>query len=226
MKVIYRNFGLSICFLVLFVGLPFAQAKDIQNIHSVQKPLHYGDWDVVYDKVLKKTTLQHQHRPYGEAVPGMGDALTRESFQLEYSFEAVFTGKQGTDNYKVSYYLVFDNPIIRNATLALANQNRFFKYTPDTQFTLLIDGDNWTSSVKGYHTGIFGDVFIGTYPYEEFKVPISEELLDKLSVAKEVAGNLNSDDENANKSFTFDETFKEIVAAFIYRVSEIKNNGN
>jgi hypothetical protein len=124
--IIVKSIMLSLLFAFIFVVLPFAQAKGVQNTQTDQKPFHYGDWDVVYDKVLKKTTLQHQHRPYGQPVPGMGDAFTSESFQLEYSFEAVFTGKPGTESYNVSYFLVFDNPIMRNATLALANQNRFF----------------------------------------------------------------------------------------------------
>jgi hypothetical protein len=90
----------------------------------------------------------------------------------------------------------------------------------------LINDENWSSPIKNYHTGEFGDAIIGTYPYEEFRIPITEELLDKLAVAKEVAGNLSSDDQNASKSFTFDQTFKDIVVAFIYRVSEIENSGN
>jgi len=190
-----------------------------------RKPSHYGDWDVVYDKVLKKTTLLHQHRPYGQAVPGMGDALSTDSFQLEYSFEAVLLGAPGSSNRKISYALVFDNPIMKNATLALANQGRFFKYSPDTQLTLLIDNETLTFPVKNYHTGEFGDAIIGTYPYEEFRIPITQDVLNKLMVAKEVAGNLSSDDQNASKSFTFDNTFNEIVNAFVYRVKEI-NDGN
>ncbi|HJT25436.1 MAG TPA: hypothetical protein VJ873_12755, partial [bacterium] len=170
-----------------------------------QKPPHYGDWDVIVDKVTKKTTLIHQHRPYGQPVPGMGDAFTSDTFQLEYSFEAIIQGVPGTKNYKINYYLLFDNPIQRNATLVLAVQNRFFKYTPETQFTLLTDDQNWTAPIENYHTGEFGDDLIGHHPFEEFRVALPQEILAKILAAKEVAGNLSSDDQNANKSFTFDQ---------------------
>lgn len=226
MRVNKNIFKASVTMLATLVAVSSLGAKGLDpqrnSSKNDQKPVRYGDWDVVYDKVLKKTTLQHQHRPYGEPVPGMGDAFTRDTFQLEYSFEAIFVGKPGTEGCKKSYWLVFDNPLMKNATLALANENRFFKYSPETQFTLLTDGDTWTSPVKSYHTGEFGDAIIGHHPYEEFRIQISEDLLYKMETAKEVAGNLSSDDQNASKSFTFDEVLKDVLVAFIYRVNEIE----
>jgi hypothetical protein len=190
-----------------------------------QKPNHYGDWDVIYDKVLKKTTLIHQHRPYGELVPGMGDSFTQATFYLQYSFEADLAGTPGTSNYKVKYYWVFDNTLAgTDAAPGLVALAGLFKYSSNTQFTLLIDGQSFDYPVQGYHTGVYGDAIIGQHPYEEFRVPISQDILNKLVVAKEVDGNLSSDDQNANKSFTFDQTFKEIVNAFVFRVNEINNS--
>jgi hypothetical protein len=215
MKKIILTFGL------LLFCLSF---NNIARADSNQKPNHYGDWDVIYDKVMKRTTLIHQHRPYGQPVPGMGDALTADSFELQYSFEAIISGTYGTPNYKVQYYMLFDNIIAKNATLALAVTSRFFKYSPETQFTLLTDDQNWTSPVENYHTGEFGDDFIGHFPFEELRVPLTQDVVNKIVAAKEVAGNLSADDQNANKSFTFDQTFKEIVNAFVYRVNEINNS--
>jgi len=185
------------------------------------KPPHYGDWDVIYDKVLKQTTLIHQHRPHGEPVPGMGDAFTTNSMQLEYSFEAIIPAPGSTK--KVVYYLLFDNPLKMKATLALAVQSRFFKWTADSQFTLLTDDDSVTIPTQNYHTGEFGDDFIGHFPYEELRVPLTPALVNKMIAAKVVAGNLSSEDQNANKSFQFDNTFKEIVKAFIVHVNEIQS---
>ena len=144
-----------------------------------QKPNHYGDWDVLYDKVLKKTTLIHQHRPTGDHVPGMGDAFSADTFQLEYSLEAIFTGTPGTPTFKVAYYWLFDNPLNVNATAALAVQSRFFKYTPATQYTLLIDDATTTTAVQNYHTGEYGDDIIGHRPYEEMQVPLTQAGLDQ-----------------------------------------------
>ena len=155
----------SILILGLILGVTSLSFAD--NKPSTQKPPHYGDWDVIYDKVMKRTTLIHQHRPYGQPIPGMGDALTTDSFQLQYSFKAVISGVPGTKSYKADYYLLFDDPINRNATLALAVANRFFKYSPQTQFTLLCDDSNKTFPIENYHTGEFGDAFIGHRPFEE-----------------------------------------------------------
>ena len=170
---------------------------------------------------MKRTTLIHQHRPLGEHVPGMGDAFTAKDFQLEYSLEAIVTGHPGEKNFKVQYYWLFDNPLQRNATLTLAVQNRYFKYSPETQFTLLIDDQSTTTPVENYHTGEYGDSFIGHFPFEEFRVPLTQEQINKMLIAKEVDGNLSSDDQNAGKSFSFDHTFLQILNAFVYRVSEL-----
>jgi len=206
-------------FLIVGLILSFAGLS-----HAENKPPHYGDWDVIYDKVMKSTTLIHQHRPYGQPVPGMGDALTTDSFQLQYSFKAVISGVPGTKTYKAKYYLLFDDPINRGATLALAIKDRFFKYSPQTQFTLLCDDNNKTFPIENYHTGEFGDAFIGHRPFEEFQVVITKEDLAQMLAAKEVAGNLSSDDQNANKSFQFDKTFKEILTAFLYHIDEINDS--
>ncbi len=187
------------------------------------KPNKYGDWDVIYDKVLKKTTLIHQHRPYGEHVPGMGDAFSADTFQLEYSLEAILTGTPGTPTFKAVYFWLFDNPIAKNATFVLANPIRFFKYSADTQFTLLIDDQSTTVPVQNYHTGEFGDEISGHYPYEEMQVPLSQETLNQLVTAKEVDGNLSSEDQNAGKSFVFNQDFKDEVKAFVYRINELSS---
>jgi hypothetical protein len=75
--------------------------------------------------------------------------------------------------------------------------------------------------VQNYHTGEYGDDIIGHRPYEEMQVPLTQEDLTKMLTAKEVAGNLSADDQNANKSFTFDQNFKDVLNAFAYRVNEI-----
>ncbi len=188
-------------------------------VADTPKPPHYGDWDVIYDKVLKQTTLIHQHRPYGQPVPGMGDAFTGNSLQLQYSLEAIIPAPGSTK--PVVYYMLFDNPLKVQATLALAVQSRFFKYSADSQFTLLTDNDSITIPTQNYHTGEFGDDFIGHFPFEELRVPLTADQIKKMLAAKEVDGNLSSEDQNANKSFQFDQTFKDIVNAFAYRVNEI-----
>jgi len=206
-----KKLGLALLFLLANFSWCYAD----------NKPPHYGDWDVIYDKVLKKTTLIHQHRPYGQGVPGMGDAFSAQSLQLQYSLEAVISGTPGTPSLKVVYYWLFDNILNVNATFALANPTRFFKYSPNSQFTLLIDDNSTTIPTQNYHTGEFGDDISGHFPFEELQAPLTQDTLNQLVNAKEVAGNLSSDDQNAGKSFTFDDTFKQIVKAFVYRVNEI-----
>lgn len=200
---------------VLLLGLSsFALAEN--------KPNHYGDWDVTVDKVIKKTTLIHQHRPHGEGVPGMGDSFSLDTFHLEYSFEAVFMGNPGDKDRKITYYLLFDNPLQRKITPETPLEDRDFKYSSATEFTLVLDDQNQTLSVDNYHSGQFGDVFVGMHPYEEIRVPLTESLLKEMLSAKVVAGNLSSEDKDANKSFIFDKTFKDILNAFLYRVNELK----
>ncbi len=193
--------------------------------HSLadDRPNHYDDWEVKTDKVIKKTVLVKKGYPNGDWVPGMGDAFSQNNLMLQYSFEAVFIGDPGSANRKVSYYLLFDNVINQKITAKNPIDDHWFKYTPSTEVTLVLDDDSKTLS-QDYHSGQSGDDFIGIHAYEEVRVPLTEDLINKILAAKTVAFNLSSDDKDANKSFVFDQKFKDVLKAFIYRANEIKGD--
>jgi hypothetical protein len=199
-----------LCLFVLVVA---------SNVLADDKPKYYDNWEVKRDDILKKTTLIKKGHPTGDWISGMGDTLSGS--QLQYSFEAIFVGKPGDVNRKINYYLLFDNIVNQRITDKNPMDDHWFKYTPSTEVTMVLDDDSQNLN-QDYHSGEYGDAFIGMSPYEEIRVALAEDIMNKILAAKTVAFNLSSDDKDANKSFVLDQKFKDVLKAFLYRVKELK----
>jgi len=200
----------------------FLLLAGVSFVYADNKPSHYDDWEVKTDKIIKKTTLIKKGYPNGDWVPGMGDALSTNNLMLQYSFEAVLVGDAGDTNRKINYYLLFDNVINQRITSKNPVDDHWFKYASTTEVTLVLD-DNSQTLTQDYHSGQSGDDIMGIHAYEEVRVSLTLDLMDKILAAKTVAFNLSSDDKDANKSFVFNKKFKEELNAFIYRVKELKD---